>query len=169
MQVVILVDKDTDTRIRTDVCRPTGLRLGKFLADEPLLDQHLAFQRAQLIDHNPIHMLSKLHIDIREGSIQHALNLRQLTEIGAPRKREPHQITRETHTAGEYNIAVCSLGAEPGEPTAPQELINCHRTAPPSDAPVHECDRGTLPPSHTPRVQPPPSAGRAAVPTPGEA
>ena len=44
MQVVVLIDQDADACIRTDVCRTAGLRLGKFLADEVLLDQYCALQ-----------------------------------------------------------------------------------------------------------------------------
>ena len=99
VQMVILIDEDADACVCTDVCHPIRQRLGKFLADEPLLDQNLAFECAQLINRDPIKRLPELRINICENSVQCLLNLCQLTEIGAPRKRKPHEIACQPHAA----------------------------------------------------------------------
>ena len=43
-QMIVLIDENTDTRIPGDICQSVRLYLGKFLADEPLLNQNLALQ-----------------------------------------------------------------------------------------------------------------------------
>ena len=111
--MIVLIDKDTDARVRADVRHAMRLFLCKFLTDKPFFDQHLPLKCTHLIEYDPIKWLSKFRVKIRKHRIQHLLNLCQLPQIGSPGERKPHQISCKTHTARKDDITVRPLRTEP--------------------------------------------------------
>ena len=89
------------------------LCLGKFLTDETFLDQNRALKGAETVEFDPVKRLSKRHVNVCKSIAELLHNLCQLSKIGTPRERHPHQIACETHTAREHNIGILPLCTKP--------------------------------------------------------